>query len=61
MGVIKKEGNRRGKNKLLIDFSDEEKKEVVELVLECGDRSRAARIFGTTVTVVNLIFVGQHL
>ena len=61
MGVIKPEGNKRGKHKLLIDFTNDEKKEVVEFVLECGDRSRAARIFGTTVTVVNLIFGGQHL
>ncbi len=61
MGVIKAEGNKRGKYKRLIDFTAPEKKEVVEAVLECGDRTRVARMHRTTLTVVNLIFGGHTM
>lgn len=57
---VKKEGNRRGKKRLYIDFTEEEKRAIRTNIVIHGDRVREARLQNTTTTVINLIFGGQR-
>ncbi len=53
--------DRKSKYKRMIEFTRDEKKEIVDMVNKCGDRSRVAQLFDTTETVVNLIYGGDRL
>lgn len=61
MSNQKTEGNIRKKGRrLLIDFSADEKREVIDNIIAHGDRVREARMQNTSLTVINLIFGGQQ-